>query len=114
MVTNLNGSFPYIDSNAVSCAKPTINKSNQFDRGREQANATVGNKTAAKWARKLANRKKRKETAVMDTAATSSFWRLVDEHIKTNLPSNKQVAMPTGATAQTTEKAIIPNTKLNK
>ena len=74
----------------------------------------MGNKIAAKWARKLENRRKRKETAVLDTAATSSFWRLVDEHIKTNQPSGKQVSMPTGATAQTSEKAIIPNSKLNE
>ena len=93
---------------------PTINKSNQFDRGREQANVSVGNKIAAKWKRKIENRKKRKETAVLDTAATSSFWRLVDDHIKTGQASNKQVAMPTGAVSQTSEKALIPNTKLNE
>ena len=113
IITNLNGSFTYIDS--ASCAVPTINKSqHQFDRGREECSATVGNKITAKWKRKLENRKKRKETAVIDSAATSSFWQLVDDHIKTGEASNKQVAMPTGHTAATSEKALIPNKNLNE
>ena len=62
----------------------------------------------------MANRKKRKESAVIDSAATSSFWRLVDEHIETNELSNKMVSMPTGTTAKTSKKALLPNTKLNK
>ena len=69
---------------------------------------------SAKWKRKLENRKKKKETAVIDSAATSSFWRLVDDHIKTGEASNKQVAMPTGHTAATSEKALIPNKNLNE
>ena len=71
------------------------------------------NKIARKWARKLQNRNIRKQTAVIDSAATSSFWRQNDPHIPTNKLSNKQVGMPNGATTQTTKKGILPNSNLN-
>ena len=51
---------------------------------------------------------------MLDTAATSSFWREEDGHIPTGQPSNKQVSMPDGAISQTTTKALLPNTRLNK
>ena len=75
---------------------------------------SIGNKIAAMWAHKIDNRRKQKETAVMDTAVTSSFCCLVKKHTKTRQPSNKQVSMPMGAVAQTSKKALIPNTKFNE
>ena len=49
----------------------------------------------------------------MDSAATSSFWREQDAHIPTGRPSGKQVSMANGQTEKTTEKALLPNEKLN-
>ena len=90
-------------------------KSTIFDCGHEQANIAVtpNNKIARKWKRKIKNRRERKGTAIKDSVATSSFWREEDEHIKTGIPSNKRVGMPTGQTSNTTEKALLPNKKLN-
>ena len=60
-----------------------------------------GNKVALKWARKIQNRKLRKRkdpSAVLDSGATSNFWRNEDPHIKTGEKSDKLVIMPTGTT----------------
>jgi len=51
---------------------------------------------------------------VIDSAATSSFWREEDEHIATDEASGKVVMMPTGITTNVSAKALHPNTRLNK
>ena len=63
---------------------------------------------------KLKNRQKRKESSVLNSAATSSFWHTVDKHKKADEVSNKQVSMPTGTASRTLENALLPNPKLNK
>ena len=74
------------------------------------------NKIASKWARKMQNRRARKQegTAVLESTATSSFWREQDVHIPTGKPPGKQVSMANGQTEKTTEKALLPNKNLNK
>ena len=59
-----------------------------------------------KWARKIRNRRltKLSKSAVIDSGATSSFWREEDPHVKTGVASNKVVMMPTGNTANASEK----------
>ena len=71
------------------------------------------NKIQAKWKRKLNNRRMQKQSAVLDLAATSSFWQEQDAHIKTGVTSNKVVMMPTGNTANATEKGLLQNRGLN-
>ncbi len=72
------------------------------------------NKKAAKWAQKIANRREKKVVAVLDLAATSSFWCEYNKHVQTIRPSNKTVHMSTGLTAEMSNKALLPNSKLNE
>ena len=66
------------------------------------------------WRRELERRQRQGDgTAVIDSAATSSFWREEDPHIKTNVESGKRVMMPNGHMAVSSKKAKLPNTKLN-
>ena len=51
---------------------------------------------------------------MLDSAATSSFWRECDDHEETDKPSNKTVSMPTGTTARTSNKALLINSRLNE
>ena len=92
--------FPYKTPFSFNCAQTTQkivtfiqtnSKATTFDRGREQTNTAVtpNNKIARKWKRKIKNRRERKGTTVIDSVATSSFWREEDDHIKTGIPSNK-------------------------
>ena len=62
-----------------------------------------------KWARKIRNRRlaKLSKSAVIDSGATSSFWREEDPHVKTGVASNKVVMMPTGNTATASEKGLM-------
>ena len=72
-------------------------------------------KSLRKWKRRLQARKERSktQTAVLDSAATSSFWREQDSHIKTGQTSDKIVILPNGNVTKATEKAILLNEKLN-
>ena len=67
----------------------------------------------SKMGMQSSEQEKTEKIVVMDTEATSSFWYPVDDHIKTGRPSDKQVYVPTGMTAQKVKKVIIPNEKLN-
>ena len=67
----------------------------------------------AEWQRRIDHTQQRSETAVIDSAATSSFWREVDEHIPTDAESGKRVSMPNGQIARASKKAKLPNAKLN-
>ena len=53
-------------------------------------------------------------TAVIDSGATSSFWRPEDAHIKTGEASGKVVVMPNGQETRSSEKALLPNEQLNE
>jgi len=66
------------------------------------------------WIRKVTNRRSKKGTAVIDSAATSNFWQEEDDHIAADIKSDKVVMMSTGTTANASMKALHPNTKLNE
>ena len=74
IVPNIIGSFPYKDM------VPRNNKQ-------------VGECSNASDSYSLQTAKE--DTAVIDSGATSSFWRTTDTHVKTGIPSTKVVTMPT-------------------
>ena len=68
-----------------------------------------------KWKRKQYSRRwlKENQSAVIDSAPTSSFWREQDAHIKTGIVYDKAVMLSTGNTANVSEKGLLPNNKLS-
>ena len=59
-------------------------------------------------------KRERKKSALIDSAASSSFWAPEDEHEPVDEPSNKIVSMADGHQTTTTQKAKLPNEKLNE
>ena len=73
---------------------------------------TLEHKIARKWERKIKNRSATRESSrssVIDSVATSEFWREKDEHIKISIASKKIVMMPTGNTTTASDKLSLPN-----